>query len=227
MHRPVLRLADAAGHDWPQVRFRHLPAAIRAAGFTPDSASLLPGDVILSRTDTHASRLIRQAQADARFDPEHAAWTHVALFLGGDMLLDGTRDPSKALVIEAQPGHGVRITGLADHAHGRDLLVRRDMSLGDDLAKRYAIAVAAIAQFGRPYAVGHAFLLGLRSWFGRRIPADARYPQRVICSNLVRNAYASAGGRDLLGSEAGDAWPADLSFSTALADVTIGWLKIA
>lgn len=225
MPRPVLRHAEAAGRDWPLAGFARLPEGIPANGHTPDSGALLPGDIIMSTTPGVTSGIIRETQIRMRYLDEHAAWSHVALFLGGGRLIDGSRDPDGALVIEAVPDQGVRISTLVAHALGRDLLVRRVRGIGDDYETRHRIVVAALAFLGQGYSLRAAGDLGLTAWLDRVAnPLRAGVVSEILCSNFVRNAFIKA-GFDIVPGTIGNVWPVDMSASAKLDDVAIGWLR--
>jgi len=225
LSRPVLRHSEVGAGEWPVAGFARLPEGVSADGFTPDSSALLPGDIIMSTTPGRTSGAIRETQLRMRYLDEHAVWSHVALFLGGGRLIDGSRDPDGALVIEAVPDQGVRINTLVSHTLGRDLLVRRVRGIGGDYETRHRIVVAALAFLGRGYSLRAARDLGLDAWLDRvPNPLKAGVVAEMLCSNFVRNAFIKA-GFDIVPGALGNVWPADLSASAKLDDVAVGWLR--
>ena len=72
------------------VSFSILPHSARRFGFLPDISKLLPGDVVLSRATQSPQTLnpIAVSQTAAGFSPEHAQWTHAAVVLLEDMLVE-------------------------------------------------------------------------------------------------------------------------------------------
>jgi hypothetical protein len=49
----------------------------------------------------------------------------------------------------------------------------------------------------------------------------------TICSQIIQNAYTAAAFTDPVPDVAGLIWPADLSRTPHLIDISIGWLKVA
>jgi hypothetical protein len=243
MSRPIMRQQDAARGSWEKVSPGILPEGIGDDRFTPDPRDLLPGDVILSRGDGLGARAVQRVQDDRSFLPEHAGWTHVALFLGGGRLVDGGLNLEGALVIEAVPFRGVRVVTLPSHAAGRELLVRRDLLLGappapahgcdferrlEDMEKRHLIVASALAYLGQGYGHGSALRIGwqrLLARFGGAATVEPAVAAEMLCSNLVRSAYFKI-RRDVSPEVVGTILPANLSASHILTDQRIGWVEI-
>lgn len=199
-----------------EISINLLPTKTRQFGFVPDLAQCMPGDLVLFRDaiPSRASQLIARAQSGAGFAPEHSAWTHAAIFLYEDF------------VVEAVPRHGVHTRTLYSDVPNRILRVRRKSELLD--TDRYKIALRALRMLGTRYATLSAFKMGFRMakglWDG-----DGSFESQssVICSKVFFDAYADTTRAFLRNCPVGDAvLPAHLSATPDLEDVEIGWLKL-
>lgn len=183
-----------------------------------DEEALLPADLVLvANGGGKGSATIEKAQRQGGFEAEHARWTHVALYIGGDR------------VVEATPWHGVRVGTLSSAMFGRPALVRRIINPEPSIETRYQIIIHAMQEIGGSYSIASVPALGwaaLRRTLWRRLPARDDQSLR-LCSSLVRRAYLSAAEIDIAPGITGIAWPADFSRSKRLTDVAVGWVKLA
>jgi hypothetical protein len=183
----------------------------------PDAQALLPGDVLLVTGPGPVPWLIRSVQEYGGFHPDHARWTHIALYIG------------RGRLVEATPFGGVRVALFVDMTFGRELLVRRRQA-NPQLAPehRYDIAIHALTDLRRGYSLDTIPRLAWQAWRRKLWANDQRPDVRhaTICSTVIRNAYTTAIYTDLLPGMIGVTWPADLSQTPELDDVPIGWAKI-
>lgn len=171
--------------------------------------------MVLVTGDGPVPKLIRRAQERGGFHPDHARWTHIAVYI------------DRGLLVEATPFGGVRVGQLVDMTFGRELLVRR-RSTPLTLEDRYRIAVYALTGLRRGYSLASLPRLAWQALRSTLWQVDHRPDIRNVttCSTVVRNAYATALTTDLLPGQVGVAWPADLSQTVELDDVPMGWVRV-
>jgi len=157
-----------------------LPDETRKYGFVPDLSVCKAGDLILSYSvsSDYLERLIIKSQLAAGLDPEDAKWTHAAVFLYQDF------------IIEAVPSSGVGTRTLYSDIPDSVLRVRRKPGLSEE--QRYKIALCAQRMLGSRYDMRGAFSIG---WRAIRYGLWDRHwdpPMRkvVICSKVFFDAHA-------------------------------------
>lgn len=109
-----------------------LPKDVRKLGHAPAIEQLLPGDLLLF-SPIHAnfvSSRIAHAQERGGFHAEHALWTHAAIFLYDDV------------IVEALPIRGVVQNSIYVRVPNHRILIRRNPRLDERI--RYRIALRAL-----------------------------------------------------------------------------------
>ncbi len=195
-----------------------LPPAARQFGFLPNVRKCLPGDLVLyAAVDANAvGREITRSQKLAGFADEHAKWTHAAVFLFDDF------------IVEAIPGKGVVTRTIYEDVPGKLIRVRRDMKLSEP--ERYRIALRALRMLGDSYSHVGIWKLAQRMWRGiwngRGVPPEEQ--NLVICSKVFADSYMDEKRSTLEGCPINfPATPAHLSATKDLSDQNVGWLKIS
>lgn len=161
---------------------RRASKTARNFGYIPDLSFCKPGDLILSREKqpSTTSRWITHTQTHAGFADVDSCWTHAAVFLYED------------LVVEAVPCRRVRSRSLYEDIPGSILRVRRSplaMIPADEIEiTRYKIALRALGMLGARYSHWAAAKLG---W---QLISDAAsylsFGSTVICSKVFYDAFA-------------------------------------
>jgi hypothetical protein len=193
-----------------------VPEKTRKYGFVPNFALCKPGDLILSHplSSGFLDRRIVRTQIRAGFDAEHARWTHAAVFLYED------------LIVEAVPHDGVITRTLYSDIPDSVLRVRRRPGLRDE--ERYKIALCAQRMLGSRYNIRAALSIGWRArsglwdrdWFPSIGPV-------IICSKVFYDAHVEITRSLLRDCPMTDlVMPAHLSATSDLEDVHISWLKL-
>ena len=199
-----------------------VPRAARTFGFVPDFSVCKPGDLILSHGTRPGaiSRWITHAQTQAGFADYDSRWTHAAVFLYDDW------------IVEAVPWRGVRTRSLFEDIPGSILRVRRSplAFIRPDLTEivRYKIALRALRMLGIRYSHFDAGRLGWQLSSGISDGASfLSFGSTVICSKVFYDAYADVtltGLRDCPFSA--PVMPAHLSATPDLTDIEVPWLKL-
>jgi len=210
---------DSANHGNPvAISFLNvLPPHVRNFGYVPDFSLCKPGDLILfrSRNPGFIERQITITQRLIGLAEEHARWTHAAVFLYEDF------------IVEAIPNDGVVTRSLYVDVPQSILRVRRRPNLQNE--ERYKIALCAQRMLGSRYNAGIAISAGLSARFGawNRFWFRVARPT-IVCSKVFYDAHVEI-TRTLLADCALDdlVTPAHLSATSDLEDVDIPWLKIA
>lgn len=191
-----------------------IPPKVRKFGYVPNFRECLPGDLILFRSVSYDffGRSISRAQRS--FPDEDAQWTHAAVFLYDDR------------IVEAVPVGGVRTRSLCEDIPNRILRVRRRQGLSE--SDRYKIALRALSMLGSAYSLNAALSIGWRTRLGiwDRIGVPNFGPV-IICSKVFHDSYIDI-TRSLLQGCSIDSpiTPAHLSATTDLQDIAIGWIQL-
>lgn len=199
-----------------QIAVNILPDDVRKFGYVPNFRACLPGDLIFYRDvlPRYTSRLISRVQRAAGFADEHSCWTHVAVFLGDDF------------VVEAVPRAGVQARSAYEGVATRIMRVRRlypNLAIEDS----YRLAIAALRMIGLRYSWWKAFQIGSRLVGGLWRPGGPLLGRVVICSKVFYDASAETAQIALAGCPMdGMTTPAHLSATPSLVDVQIDWLRI-
>jgi hypothetical protein len=191
-----------------------IPEHIREFGYIPDFSQCLPGDLVLFRDPNRSLTGYFVTRAQRQFANSHARWTHAAVFLYDD------------LIVEAVPNGGVRTRSLYDDIPNRILRVRRDESITE--IDRYRIALRAQSMLGNRYSFRAAISIGWNSrngiLHGFGSPSLGRV---IICSRVFHDAYAEITEKLLDGCIlTGPITPAHLSATRDLNDVRVGWIRV-
>jgi hypothetical protein len=192
--------------------FSEIPSRVRKFGYVPNFRECLPGDLILfcDAAPGFISHHISEAQSD--FSPQHAQWTHAAVYLFDNQ------------IVEAVPAlcSGVRCRSLYGDVLKRILRVRRRKNLSDEV--RYKVALSALTMLGTRYSFKTALQIALRVSRGQ---LDQMGIPQVICSEVFFDAYADITRHFLRECPIKQrVAPAHLSATPDLYDVAVGWIKI-
>jgi hypothetical protein len=195
-----------------------IPPRARNFGRVPDLRRCEAGDLILSFSISpgFAEKQIIRAQTHAGLSADDSRWTHAAVFLYQDF------------VLEAVPRKGVVTRTLYSDIPDSVLRVRRRPNLR--VEEKYQIALCAQRMLGTRYDISAVLSLGWRSKFKQMWKRDWRPPlfkAAVICSQVVYDAHAEITLGLLEGCPLRDVMPAHLSATSSLEDICIPWVKLA
>jgi hypothetical protein len=193
-----------------------LPPSARNFGYVPDFSFCKPGDLILfcSTNPGFIDRQIARTQSLIGLADEHARWTHAAVFLYEDF------------IVEAVPNDGVVTRSLYLDVPQSILRVRRCPDLQNE--DRYKIALCAQRMLGSRYNAGVAISAGLRARFGvwDRFWFRVARPT-IVCSKVFYDAHVEITRTLLADCPLDDlVTPAHLSATSGLEDVHVTWLKV-
>lgn len=194
-----------------------LPPSVRAFGFVPDVEQLLPGDLILSRSPSPGliDSQIAKSQQDAGFALQDAHWTHAAVFIGDD------------LIVEALPFRGIVQESIYSYIPAEIMRIRRNAGFSD--AQRHRIALQAMKNLGKRYSHWSAVALGAdlaRGLWNKTALRTNRFV--VICSQLYFDCVLEITDRRLQRCPTEQPTTrAHLSATPDLTDVNVEWLRIA
>jgi hypothetical protein len=192
----------------------------RTLGFVPDLGRCKAGDLILSRSVSpgFVDNRIASSQGTAGFASEHARWTHAAVYLYEDF------------IVEADPWRGVHSRSFYLDVPSNIFRVRRRPDLTDE--QRYQIALCALRMLGFRYDFGRALSLGLRAlkvlllrtpWYRYRETRRATF----ICSTVFFDAHTEITRHLFAGCPVSDVvMPAHLSATPDLEDIFVPWLQL-
>lgn len=204
------RTAQASGSkvDWV------VPSTVRALGKAPDVSVLEPGDVVLFspyQPKPHQSAIIELQKKS--FAAPHARWTHVSIVFDRERIVEAVTPRVSCSTIYSQVVHG-------------KLRVRR--AIGLTTRERYRIAIEAMSSIGRRYSVGHAVGMGLKGLLSSYILPKRFQPHEkaIICSQLFTDSYVTVTGKSVVPGKLSDITPADISWTSSLQDVPLGWVPL-
>jgi hypothetical protein len=152
--------------------------------------SLKPGDILLVEGDRRVSVAIKYLT--------QSTWSHAALYVGPEMLLDSSIDNPLCLV-EADMVSGVIAVPLSKYA-GFNVRICRPVGIQpEDLNKVLAYATGSI---GKQYDISNAvdlvrYLLPQPPvpvrWRRKMLSIGSGDPTRAICSTLIASAFETVG----------------------------------
>jgi hypothetical protein len=188
----------------------------RKFGFVPDLERCLAGDLILfcSVSPNWIDKGIASTQDKAGFAADDSKWTHAAVFLYEDF------------IVEAEL-FGVRSRSLYSSVPDSKFRVRRRPNL--QLEERYKIALCAQRMLGTRYGLRTALSLG---WRARTLKMWDRpwspwiEVREKICSQVFYDAHAAITRHFLDGCSEPPIMPAHLSATADLFDVDVPWLEV-
>jgi hypothetical protein len=211
---------NSMGTPVRQHSIAQLPPQTRKFGFVPDLTQCEPGDLVLScsiKPDWIEKQII-STQLNAGFGEDDSRWTHAAVFLYEDF------------IVEADPKRGVRTRSLYSDIPDSLLRVRRRLGLLP--AERYKIALCAQRMLGMRYGFRAALSLGWqvrisemwdRCWNRRKKIWEE---EAAICSQVFHDAHAEITRNRLANCPLAYVMPAHLSATSDLDDIGIPWLQL-
>lgn len=213
-------------HPEPLVPDMPLPPGILKAGYVPHLGDLQPGDLILTAPRSQfgsIARGISYVQGQGGYLPEHARWSHAAVYAGDMFLLcEATRE-------------GVKLGNLLHALCGSMVRIRRGVADGEFIQREvgWRTALYSVARLNQPYDYSHALQLGrlaMRTGFTEYKPKpmkERREPEETICSELFQDAYWRATGVMVQNRLSLESSPALLSATPLLKDVPCRWRKLS
>jgi hypothetical protein len=204
------------------VSLKIVPPEARKFGFVPDFGLCKAGDLILSQAikPDWVDGQISDAQSLAGFASEHARWTHAAMFLYHDF------------IVEAVPRGMMTVGGVTTRSLYLDvpdsvLRIRRRPTLSEE--ERYKIALCALRMLGSRYATTEAIRIGWRARMRSLVNRDWRpaYNRVIICSQVFNDSLLEIVRSPLDGCPVGGTvLPAHLSATSDLEDISVPWLRL-
>jgi hypothetical protein len=194
-----------------------LPPEVRKFGYVPDLRACKSGDLILSSSiePGFMDRQIMAVQDQLGLAREHTRWTHAAIFLYEDW------------IVEATPREGVITRSLYPDIPDALFRVRRWPHLTEE--ERYKIALCAQRMLGARYDKKVAFFAGLKARFGEWCRHDWFPVTRptILCSKVFYDAHVEVTRTLLKDCPLNDlVTPAHLSATGDLKDIAVPWLKV-
>ncbi len=213
-------------HPDPMVPEMPLPAKILEAGYVPHLEDLQPGDLILTAPYSKfgvTARGISYVQGVGGYLPEHARWSHAAVY-AGEMFLtcEATRE-------------GVKLGNLLHALAGSMVRVRRGVTDGEFIERElgWRTALYSVARLNQPYDYSHALQLGRLAIctgfteYQAKAPKESRQSEETICTELFQDAYWRATGVMVQNRLSLESTPAFLSSTPLLKDVRCRWRKLS
>ena len=174
----------------------------RVSGYVPFTASdpntlnrfLKPGDILLVEGNQKVSVAIKYLT--------QSTWSHAAIFVGNDALLEGQKSQSDGtlnVLIEANLGEGVVAVPVEKYAT-YNTRICRPVNLTDE--DRTAITSFMVSKLGLQYDTRNIFDLARYlfptppipvRWRRKMIALGSGEPTRAICSSLIAQAFQRVG----------------------------------
>jgi hypothetical protein len=188
-----------------------VPPKVREFGYVPDLRGCISGDLILSFSIERGliDRQIVSAQQRMGFGSDDARWTHAAVFLYEDW------------IVEALPFRGVVTGSLYNYFPDSVARIRRNPELS--IEERCGLAVSAHRRLSLRYSLRAAIGAGLRAQIHKWGDAGGHADDSaIVCSQVFSDAHLEITLKwtDALVT------PAALSATTDLVDIEIPWLKV-
>ena len=212
-------------HPEPLTPEGPLPPKIIEAGHILHLEDLQPGDLILTAPYSKfgaTARGISYVQGHGGYLPEHARWTHAAVY-AGEMFLtcEATRE-------------GVKLGNLLHALSGSLVRIRRGVAGGEFIERElgWRTALYSVARLNQPYDYSHALQLGrlaMRTGFTEyqtKPPKERTESEESICTELFQDAYWRATGILVQNRLSLESTPAFLSATPLLKDVHCRWRKL-
>ena len=178
----------------------------------------MPGDILLfaPQVPSLISKLIQQQQERWGARPEHARFTHAAIYIGLDHL-----------ICESVPHGGVRYSTLDARLDHSCCVVRRWPGLTREQGQR--IAFQAVSHLGEPYGWGTILAQLLKRGSLLSEEAAAHLICSRLCDRAITRALLEQGfpiQNTFVHPKPGDfVTPAVLSLSPKLTDVEVEWRR--
>lgn len=200
---------------------------------SPDGLEV--GDIVLIAGTDFVAAATRWLQCPHLFHREHRRWTHAALYIGSELIIEK----------HVSPFERWRIRNLREFAGDKDILVRRKKKPLSE-AEKILLLSAGFAQLKAGYAHGKAFGFAIRSiagniksivrdtlrrWLKREVwPKEVQYnwiaDDQMLCTDLIDKCHRAATRNYLIpqrywGTVEYMLTPAALSWSPGLVDVVV------
>jgi hypothetical protein len=190
------------------------PHTIRRFGRFPSTDLLYPGDLLLFSAvkPELTSRLIASAQMRGGFANEHARWTHAAVYVGRNYVVEAVEK-------------GVQYERLYGYVGGHRLRARRDPDLS--VEQRYEIVIQALTRIRERYSYGALprLMWGSVKGYWNQNPG-LENTSAVICSQVYADSYALVTSKLVVPGMSGNVKPCDLSVTPHLNDVKLEWRQV-
>jgi uncharacterized protein YycO len=201
---PPLAGADLSDHPPSE----HAPPSW-SLPLVPNLSDWLPGDIVLVETDGSAfARAVELAQATSLNSATRAgsAFTHAAVYVGADVIIDNTL------------AYGIAERSVSEYCQNRRIALRSIPGITD--LQRGAIVAQARQYLGQSY-----------SWWGvaisKLIPKTTPNPDQFYCSTLVAHAVRLGCGINLTALlPYRPIYPGTLSSHPSLDKVQLEWRPV-
>ena len=192
-----------------------IPPNVRRFGYIPNFRACLPGDLILFRNivPSFSCRCISSAQR--AFADEDAQWTHAAVFLYDDLIVEAVLSPAFERAAYAQ-------TSLKEFFVSGDVRTfLKVIATRSPYARRACSVVDTVCS--RAFSIGWETHLG--KWDPIGVP---NFGPVIICSKVFHDACVEVTRALLQGCSIDrPITPAHLSATTSLEDIDVKWIQIS